>query len=90
MGRQIGERFRSQIGELSELVLDRFNKGAVADISWDQAENVARGSFDRVGKYFPAALEELHGTAEAAGVPVERLMVLNARNMLSATSDTAP
>jgi isopenicillin-N N-acyltransferase-like protein len=83
MGRQIGEHFRPQVVELSELVLERFNKGSDRKISWAQAENVARDSFDQVGRYFPGPLDELQGTADAAGVPVERLMMLNARNMLS-------
>jgi isopenicillin-N N-acyltransferase like protein len=83
MGQQIGEQFREQILELSELVLERFNKGSDNKISWAQAEIVARRSFERVGEYFPDPLEELMGTANAANVPVERLMVLNARNMLA-------
>ena len=87
MGRQIGEHFRSQIVELSELVLERFNKGSHEQISWAQAESVASRSFGRVGEFFPDPLEELHGTADASGVPVERLMVLNARNMLADTSE---
>ncbi|WP_342822979.1 C45 family peptidase [Candidatus Lucifugimonas marina] len=87
MGHQIGEHFRGQIVELSELVLERFNKGSQTKISWNQAENVARRSFGRVDEYFPDPLDELRGTAEASGVPVERLMVLNARNMLADTSE---
>jgi isopenicillin-N N-acyltransferase-like protein len=87
MGQQIGENFRSQIVELSELVLERFNKGSEPPITWAHAEKVARHSFERVGEYFPDPLEELQGTADAAGVPVERLMVLNARNMLAETSE---
>ncbi len=87
MGRQIGEQFSGQILELSELVLERFNKGSDSKISWAQAEDVARKSFVRVGEYFPDPLEELKGTANAANVPVERLMVLNARNMLADTSE---
>ena len=83
MGRQIGEHFREQITELSGLVLERFNKGAAGKISWAQAEAVARRSFGRVGEFFPGPLDELRGTAEAAGVRLERLMALNARNMLS-------
>ncbi|MDA1280298.1 MAG: C45 family autoproteolytic acyltransferase/hydrolase [Chloroflexi bacterium] len=82
MGHQIGERFRDQIVELSDLVLDRFNRSATRRISWSQAESVARRSFKRVGEYFPGPLAELNAIASAAGVPVERLMVLNARNML--------
>lgn len=48
---------------------------------------MARSSFNRVAEFFPGPLEELRGTAEAAGIPVERLMVLNARNMLAETSE---
>ncbi len=87
MGQKIGEHFRSQIVEISELVLERFNKSTVKPISWGQAESVAQGSFNRVAEYFPDALEELRGTAIAAGVTVEQLMVLNARNMLGETSE---
>ncbi len=82
MGRQIGEHFRSQIVDLSKLVLERFNKGAQQQVSWDRAEEVARRSFDRVAEFFPDSLKELQGTADASGVSVKRLMVLNARNML--------
>ncbi|MBC8452881.1 MAG: peptidase C45 [Chloroflexi bacterium] len=87
MGRQIGEHFRSHIVDLSELVLERFNKGSRAQITWEQAENVAHRSFDRVADFFPGPLAELQGIADASGVPVERLMVLNARNMLADTSE---
>ena len=87
MGRQIGEHFRTKIVELSELVLERFNKGSKTPITWEQAEGVARQSFSRVGDYFPDPLDELRGTAHASGVPLERLMVLNARNMLADSSE---
>jgi isopenicillin-N N-acyltransferase-like protein len=87
MGRQIGEHFRDHIADLSDLVLERFNKGAAQKVSWDQAEQVARRSFDRVAEFFPESLSELQGTSDASGVPIERLMVLNARNMLGDTSE---
>lgn len=83
MGQGIGEHFRNQIVELSELTLERFNKGSKTKISWDQAERVARLGFDRIADYFPDSLAELHATAQAAGVSFERLMILNGRNMLS-------
>jgi len=83
MGRQIGEHFRPQIVELSELVLERFNKGSLNPITWSQAESTAQRTFAGVGDRFPSPMEELQGTAGATGVPIERLMVLNARNMLS-------
>tara|TARA_Y100000758_G_scaffold296886_1_gene256276 strand:+ start:4062 stop:5147 length:1086 start_codon:yes stop_codon:yes gene_type:complete len=87
MGRQIGEHFRSHIIELSDLVLDRFNKGTTQPISWERAEEVARRSFGRVEEMFPGPLDELRGTAESSGVSLDRLMVLNARNMLGDTSE---
>lgn len=87
MGRQIGEHFRSQIVQFSELVLDRFNKGTTRPISWQRAEEVARRSFDLVDDVFPGPLDELRGTAESSGVSLDRLMVLNARNMLGDTSE---
>ena len=87
MGRQIGEHFRSQIVELSDLVLDRFNKGTTQQISGERAKEVARRSFARVEEMFPGPLDELRGTAESSGVSLDRLMVLNARNMLGDTSE---
>jgi isopenicillin-N N-acyltransferase-like protein len=83
IGRKIGEHFRATISELSNLVLERINKSSAKHISWGQAENTAKKTFAEVGKYFPDLLEELEGTAQGADVPLERLMVLNARNMLS-------
>ena len=82
-GRKIGEHFRASINELSNLVLERINKSSAKHISWEQAENTAQKTFTQVKKYFPDFLEELEGTALGADVPLERLMVLNARNMLS-------
>ncbi len=87
MGHQIGEHFRQQIVDVSDLVLERFNKGTQQQISWERAEIVASLSFARVKEFFPDSLAELYGTAQASGVPVERLMVLNARNMLGDTSE---
>ena len=87
MGQQIGEHFRSQIVELSDIVLERFNKGAIQQVSWERAEQVALRSFDRVTEFFPDSLKEIEGTSNASGISVERLMVFNARNMLGYQSE---
>ena len=82
MGQDIGEHFKNQILELTELVLDRVNKGTRNKISWEQAEDAARDSFHRVEDFFPDIMDELRGTATASNVRLERLMVLNCRNVL--------
>ncbi|MBO05392.1 MAG: hypothetical protein CL731_10335 [Chloroflexi bacterium] len=87
MGRQIGEHFQDKIIELSEIVLDRCNKGNSEPVTWLQAESVAVKTFRRAIELFPDIVSEMNGTSETSGVPVERLMVLNARNMLSASTE---
>ena len=87
MGQNIGEHFKTQINELSALVLDRANKGMRNRISWEQAEGAASNSFHRVEEFFPDIMDELRGTASASNVSLERLMVMNSRNMLSFDSE---
>ena len=76
MGQDIGEHFKTQINELSELVLDRVNKGMRNRISWEHAEDAACNSFRRVEEFFPDIMDELRGTATASNVSLERLMVM--------------
>ena len=87
MGQNIGEHFKNQIREVTELVLDRVNKGTQNRITWKQAEEAARDSFHRVEDFFPDIMDELKGTATASNVNLERLMVMNSRNVLSLAKD---
>jgi isopenicillin-N N-acyltransferase-like protein len=84
MGAAIGEQFRQNIRDLSELVLERFNKGSARPVSMAQAEAIARAAVPYAEAYIPDAVEELRATAKAAGLPFERLMLINVRSMLSA------
>ena len=87
MGQNIGEHFKNQIREVTELVLDRVNKGTQNRITWKQAEEAARDSFHRVEDFFPDIMDELKGTATASNVNLERLMVMNSRNVLNLPKD---
>ena len=82
IGHQIGEHFYSEINEITELVIERFNKSNPSPVTWAEAEKIASQSFSLAGVFFPDIISEINATSEAAGVPVERLMVLNTRNML--------
>ena len=85
LGRQIGEAMREEIKELVELVVQGFNKMARPTglaISLTEAVRLAAGTIPFAQRYAPNSMEELQGTAEAAGLPIEQLMVINARNIL--------
>jgi isopenicillin-N N-acyltransferase-like protein len=85
MGTAVGEQFRDLILGVCDRVLERFNKSRSGDpITMSQAEQVVSSALPWARDYAPDTFEELVGTAEAAGVTPERLMMLNARNMLSA------
>lgn len=87
MGRQTGEAMRSEIRELVDLVLARFNKGRETPISLEHAQGIVEGTIPLAREYAPDSVDELEGIAEAAGVPVGSIMLLNARNMLAASAD---
>ena len=84
MGQAIGETFRDGIRDLADLVLQRFNKGNSQPVSMTDAEAVARTAVPYAEAYIPDAVNELRATAKAAGLPFERLMLINVRSMLSA------
>jgi isopenicillin-N N-acyltransferase-like protein len=87
IGIAIGEQFRDTIRGLSELVLDRFNRSAVTPVSVADANAIAAGAVPFAEAYIPDAVTELRATAKAAGVPFERVMLINVRSMLSAGSE---
>ena len=82
IGHSIGENFRTEISELTEVVIERFNKGSEHPVNWDHVAPASKAMVSRVTKYFPDYMEELEATAGASGTTIEKLMVLNARNML--------
>ncbi len=84
IGHAIGEQFRDTITEMSDVLLERFNRSAANPISAQEAESVATAAVPYAEQYLPDAVEELRATAQAARVPFERIMLINARSMLSA------
>lgn len=84
IGHAIGEQFRDSIRGMSEIVLDRFNQSAVVPVSTAEAGIVAASAVPFAEAYLPDGVTELRATARAAGIPFERIMLINVRSMLSA------
>ena len=84
MGAAIGEEFKDTIRGLSELVVERFNIGNASPVSMADAEAIASAAIPYAEDYLPDAVEELRATGEAAGVSLDRMMLINVRSMLSA------
>jgi isopenicillin-N N-acyltransferase-like protein len=82
LGRQIGEAARAQVRGFCEVALERVNR--TVRISLASAMQVAGASIPLAETYAPHMVEELRGTAEAAGVTLEELMLLQVRNQLQA------
>lgn len=80
MGEKIGEALREKIGEFDAVALERLRKSI--DVSRESALAVARHCLEEVRGYAPHMLEEMEGVAHAAGLPLERLMLLQVRNQL--------
>lgn len=81
LGRQIGEAAREETRGFCEIALARVNK--TVRISRERAIGIARQSLEFAERYRPDLIEELQGTAEAAGVSLDDLMLLQVRNQLS-------
>ena len=78
LGRQLGELAREEIRGFCAVALERVNK--TVKISRERAYDIARRSGEFASKYRPDLIQELQGTAEAAGVTLEDLLVLQVRN----------
>ena len=78
LGRQIGECARDEIRGFCAVALDRVNK--TVKISRERAYDIARRSGEFARDYRPDLIQELEGTAEAAGVTLDDLLVLQVRN----------
>ncbi|MFT7638560.1 MAG: isopenicillin-N N-acyltransferase-like protein [Pirellulaceae bacterium] len=81
LGRQIGEQAREETRGFCEVALERVNK--TVDISRQRAIDIARQSTEFAEKYRPDLVDELRGTAEAAGVTLDDLMLLQVRNQFA-------
>lgn len=82
LGRQLGEAAGEQIRGFCAIAMDRVNKTVA--ISRDAAMRVAHESIALAEGYSPSSMEELRGTAEAAHLPLEELMLIQIRNQLRA------
>lgn len=80
LGRQVGEALRDAIRGFVDVALDRVNKAV--RISRESAMEIAHASIPLAEAYAPHMVEELRGTAEAAGVSLADLMLLQVRNQL--------
>lgn len=85
LGRQIGEAARDELRGFCEVALDRVNKTAV--VSRDEADAIAATCLDAAEAYNPNLVEELRGMAEASGVTLADLMLLQVRNQLTTESE---
>jgi isopenicillin-N N-acyltransferase-like protein len=82
LGRQLGEAAGEQIRGFCAIAMERVNRTVA--ITRDAALKVAHDSIPYVDKYSPDAMEEMRGTAEAARVSLDELMLLQVRNQLKA------
>lgn len=80
LGRQIGEAAGEEVRGFCEIALERVRK--TTPISREKATEVARRSAEYAERYSSNMMDELRGTAEAAGVSIDDLMLLQVRNQL--------
>ena len=87
LGRQIGEATRELIRGFCSIAMERVNKTAA--VTRAEADAVAVRCLKLTRDYNEPLIEELEGTAEAAGVPLMDLMLLQVRNQLTAEAESA-
>jgi len=85
LGRQLGEAAGDLVRAFCDIALERVNKTAA--VNRDEADAVAVRCLEFTRDYNPDLVEELQGTAEAAGVPLMDLMLLQVRNQLTAETE---
>ncbi|MFT7638727.1 MAG: isopenicillin-N N-acyltransferase-like protein, partial [Pirellulaceae bacterium] len=86
LGTQIGEAAREEIRGFCEMVMGHIHRTTA--ISRENAIAVARKSGEFAAEYNPDMTEELRGTADAAGVTFDELMLLQVRNQLQPDADS--
>jgi len=85
LGRQIGDAVGDQVRAFCEIALERVNK--TATVSRSEAEAIAGRCLEFTRDYNSPLIDELEGTAEASGVPLMDLMLLQVRNQLTAEEE---
>ncbi|MDP6557922.1 MAG: C45 family autoproteolytic acyltransferase/hydrolase [Pirellulaceae bacterium] len=80
LGRQIGEAAREEVRGFCEVALARVNK--TLRVSRERAMEIAAACIPLTEAYRSDLVDELRGTAEAAGVTLDDLMLLQVRNQL--------
>ena len=85
LGRQIGEAAREELRAFCKIALERVNKTAV--VSRTEADDLAASCLQDAEAYNPDLVEELRGMAEAAGLTLDDLMLLQIRNQLTAETE---
>ncbi len=81
MGRQIGEAAREEIKGFCQIALDRVN--LTMAVSRERALQTANSCIRYIREYSPHLLAEVEGMAEASGVFLEELILLQIRNQLT-------
>jgi isopenicillin-N N-acyltransferase-like protein len=85
LGRQIGEAAGEEIRAFAAAAMECVNR--TVRISRAAAMEVAAGSVAYAERYSPELVDELRGTAEAARVSLEELMLLQVRNQLQGEAE---
>ena len=87
MGRQIGEAAGEQVRGFCQQALEHVNRTVA--VSPQLAEAVVRDSLTAAEQYSPDMVEELRGVAEASGVTLQEVMLLQVRNQFMEGMDHA-
>ncbi|MGW4045157.1 C45 family autoproteolytic acyltransferase/hydolase [Streptomyces sp. NPDC004721] len=81
-GREFGETWRERVRATAENYRDLFARAEVPDPDGHGAL-----ALTRIGTWAPALADEIHGIAEGAALPVDRVAALNARTEILAHRD---
>ncbi len=81
LGRQIGEAARDEVRGFCQVALARVQR--TVDISSEKAMSIANKCIDLARRYSSDMIDELEGTAEAAGISLADLMLLQVRNQFT-------
>ncbi len=87
MGRQIGDAVGEQVRGFCQQALEHVNRTVA--VTSELADAVVRDSLSAAEQYSPEMVQELRGVAEASGVTLEQVMLLQVRNQFTEGMDHA-